>query len=207
MTELSFEVIGARAEPYAATPTIMLRLRIESSSPLHALALKCQIRIEPQRRTYSRVEEEQLYELFGDIPQWGDSLRPFLWTHVSTLVGGFSGSVEVDLPVGCTYDFEVAGTKYLHALADGEIPLVLLFSGQGFAERFGVEPVAWHEQARFRLPVQVWRDTMDAYFPNSGWVRLSRPTLDLLSRFRAARALQTWDQSIERLLKEAGEDV
>ena len=207
MTELSFEVIGARAEPYAATPTIMLRLRIESSSPLHALALKCQIRIEPQRRTYSRVEEEQLYELFGDIPQWGDSLRPFLWTHVSTLVGGFSGSVEVDLPVGCTYDFEVAGTKYLHALADGEIPLVLLFSGQAFAERFGVEPVAWHEQARFRLPVQVWRDTMDAYFPNSGWVRLSRPTLDLLSRFRAARALQTWDQSIERLLKEAGEDV
>ena len=33
-------------------------------------------------------------------------------------------STEVDLPVTCTYDFEVAAAKYLHALDDGEIPLV-----------------------------------------------------------------------------------
>ena len=42
-----------------------------------------------------------------------DSLRPFLWTHVSTTVSSFSGSTEVDLPITCTYDFEVSGTQVL----------------------------------------------------------------------------------------------
>ena len=98
------------------------------------LALRCQIRIEPQRRRYSEREEEKLYELFGETPQWGNSLRPFLWTHVSTTIGGFDGAGEFDLPVDCTYDFEVAGAKYLHALGDGEIPLLLLFSGTVFTK-------------------------------------------------------------------------
>ncbi|MHB8671112.1 MAG: DUF6084 family protein [Acidimicrobiales bacterium] len=206
MTRLSFEVLGARAEPYAASPTLSLRLRIKSDTRLHALALKCQIRIEPQRRTYTEAEEERLYEIFGETPQWGDSLRPFLWTHVSTMVGGFSDSIDVDLPIECTYDFEVAGAKYLHSVEEGEIPILLLFSGQAFADGFGVEPVAWQEEAAFRLPVQVWREMMDMYFPNSGWIRLGRPTIDALTRFKAARTLPTWDQTIEQLLKEAGEE-
>src|SRR6202035_584559 len=125
------EVLGSRAEPHAAVPTIMLRLRAEEADgfTIHALALRCQIRIEPQRRRYSASEQERLYELFGETPQWGDSLRPFLWTHVSTTLGRFDGATEFELPVECTYDFDVAGSKYLHGLADGEIPLVLLFSG------------------------------------------------------------------------------
>jgi len=47
---------------------------------------------------------------------------------------------------------------------------------------------------------------MDRYFPNAGWLRLSRETIDRLQRFRAERALPTWEQAIEALLKEAGED-
>ena len=211
MTALAFEVLGARPEAHAAVPTIMLRLRITESSgaSVHASALKCQIRIEPQRRRYSHEEEDRLYELFGDTPRWGDSLRPFLWTHVSMTVTAFKGSIEVDLPVECSYDFEVAAAKYLHALGDGEIPLLLLFSGTVFTRGevgFAAEPVAWDQEASFRLPVAVWRGAMDLYFPNSGWLRVSRETLDALQRFKASRALPTWDQAIERLLKEAGED-
>ena len=71
---------------------------------------------------------------------------------------------------------------------------------------FAVEPVAWDLEASFRLPVAVWRDTMDLYFPNSGWIRVSRDTLDALQRFKSGRALPTWDQAFEHLLKEAGED-
>jgi hypothetical protein len=115
----------------------------------------------------------------------------------------------IDLPIQCTYDFEIAGTKYLHALDDGDIPLVLLFSGTAFTRGdagFNAAPVAWHEEASFRLPVRVWRDVMDLYFPNSGWVRVSRETLDALTRFKASRALPTWDHAFEQLLKEAGED-
>jgi hypothetical protein len=211
MTTLTFEVVGARPEPHAAVPTIVLRLRVEEADgrAVHALALRCQIRIEPQKRRYGPEEEERLYEIFGETSRWGDSLRPFLWTHVSTTIGGFNGSTEFDLPVECTYDFEVAGAKYLHSLSDGDIPLVLLFSGTVFTPGevgFAAEPIPWNLESAFPLPVAVWRGVMDLYFPNSGWLRLHRDTLDRLQRFKAERALPTWDQALERLLKEAGVD-
>ena len=148
----------------------MFRLKVTEAGggAVHALALRCQIRIEPQRRRYEPDEEERLYELFGDTPLWGSSLRPFLWTHVSTTLGGFTGETEFELPVECTYDFEVAGAKYLHALSDGEIPLLMLFSGTVFTRGesgFSAEPVSWDREASYRLPVSVWRDVMDMYFP------------------------------------------
>ena len=148
-------------------------------------------------------------ELFGETPRWGDTLRPFLWTHVSLTVTGFTGRPRSTCPITCTYDFEVAAAKYLHALDDGEIPLVLLFSGtvvrHGAQPGFSAAPVVVDEEASYRLPVQLWRDMMDLYFPNSGWLRLRRDTLDALQRFKAERALPTWDETFERLLKEAGE--
>jgi hypothetical protein len=233
MTSLTFEVIDARPEPHAAVPTIMLRGRVSESTGgrVHALVLRVQIRIEPQRRRYAPEEEDRLYELFGAPAQWADSLRPFLWTHVTTTIGGFTGSTEFDLPVPCTYDFEVAGAKYLHALEGGEIPLILLFSGTAFTQAapvsgvgmwapgvagaglpgagaggFVAEPIAWNLEAAYRMLVSVWRGVMDLYFPNSGWVRVSRDTLDRLQHFKAAQAVPTWDQAFELLLKRAGED-
>ena len=213
MTTLAFEVVEARPEPHAAAPTIMMRVRVSEidGGTVHALALRCQIRIEPQRRRgYQPEEEERLYELFGETPRWGDSLRPFLWTHVSTTVAAFTGTAEFDLPIECSYDFEVAGAKYFHALSGGEVPLLLLFSGTIFTRGelgFAAEPVSWNMEASYRMPVSVWRGVMDLYFPNSGWLRVSRETLDALQRFKASRALPTWDQTLELLLKHAGEDI
>jgi hypothetical protein len=212
MTALTFDVLDARAEPYAALPTIVFRLRIAETGggAVHALALRCQIRIQPHLRRYDTGEELRLTELFGERSQWGDSVRPFLWTHVSTMVTGFTGATEIDLPVTCTYDFEVAGTKYLHALGDGSVPLLLLFSGTCFTRGsagFVAEPVAWDQEASFELPVRVWRGVMDLYFPNAGWIRVDRATLDALQRFKTDRALPTWDHAFERLLKEAGADA
>jgi hypothetical protein len=205
---LGFEVLDARPEPHAAVPTITMRIRVTEADggTVHALALRCQIRIEPQRRRYQPEEEERLYELFGETPHWGDSLRPFLWTHVSTTVPAFTGATEFDLAVECTYDFEVAAAKYLHALAGGEVPLRLLFSGTAFTrgERgFAAEPVSWDLEAAYRMPASLWPAVMDLYFPNSAWLRLGRPTLDALQQFKAARALPTWDQAFELLLKYA----
>lgn len=210
MTALSFEVLGARAEPHAAVPTLVLRLRVVEAGggDVHALALRCQIRIEPQRRRYEPAEEERLYELFGETTQWGSSLHPFQWTTVSSTIAGFSGATEIDLPVECTYDFEVAAAKYLHSLAGGEIPLLLLFSGTVFtrgATGFAAEPVSWDQEASFGLPVSTWRAVMDLYFPNSGWVRVRRDTLDRLRSYKVRRALPSWDDAFELLLKEAGE--
>jgi len=208
MTDLGFTVLGARAEPYAAVPTLMFRLRITETTGerIHTLALRCQIQIEPRRRHYTEAEQERLLELFGEPPRWGETLKTILWTHAQLMVPGFEGSREIDLPVACTYDFELTAAKYFHALDEGEIPLLLLFSGTVFTRGqtgFSVEPVPWEKEAPFRLPVRVWRDLMDHYFPGSAWIRLRRESFDALHQFKGRRALATWDDAVEALLYEA----
>lgn len=208
MSRLSFAVLGARAEAYAAVPTLVLRLRIaeESGERVHALALRCQIQIEPRRRRYSRRETEGLLDLFGTPARWGDTLKALLWTHVSLLVPGFEGTTEVDVPVTCTYDFEVAAAKYLHALREDAVPLSLLFSGTLFRpgdSGFTVEQVPWDKEAPFDLPVATWREVMDRFFPGSAWIRLRRDSFDALARFKSERALPTWEAALTELLEEA----
>ena len=67
MTPLSFTCTGVRADPYAAGPTLVFRLRITAGDQarVHALALRCQLRLEPARRGYGTEEGERLTDLFG----------------------------------------------------------------------------------------------------------------------------------------------
>jgi hypothetical protein len=212
MPELSFAVVGARAEPYAAVPTLSFQLRLEEESglPIHTIALRCQIQIEAQRRHYSAPERERLLELFGEPKRWGETLRPLLWTQASLMVSGFTGSTEVSLPLICTYDFEVIAAKYMQALDEGEIPLLFMFNGtvfaKGGANGVAIQPVPWEKEASFRLPVRVWREVMDRYFPGSAWIRLGRESFDALHRFKGRRALPTWDDAVAALLGAAGEE-
>jgi hypothetical protein len=210
VSQLEFTVLDVRPEQYAVVPNLLVRLRIDENTgaTVHAVALRCQIRIEPQRRAYDGRERSDLVELFGLPEQWDRTLRPFLWAHSASTVKGFTSSIEVDLPVSCTYDFDVAAAKYLNALGDGEVPLVFLFSGTIFsrtASGFGVEQVPWDLEATYRMPVRVWRELMDLYFPNTAWLRLDRDTLAELSRFKAARALPSWEAVFGTLLERAAE--
>lgn len=210
MSDLRFAITGARPEPYAAVPTLMFGLRVEEKSGVDVqnVALRCQIRIEPQRRRYSPPEGDRLLELFGDTSRWGDTLKPFLWTHVTHMLPAFRGGADVELPVTCTYDFDVAAAKYLHSLDGGEVPTLFLFSGTVFwkgQDGMQMSPVPWDREASFRLPVETWRGLMDLYFPGGGWLRLRRETLDALMRCKARHALATWDEVIETLVRQAGE--
>lgn len=205
MTELAFSVLDVVPEPYGAAPTLLFRIRLTESTgaTVHAAVLRAQIQIEPQRRGYGDGERDGLTDLFGTPDRWRSTVRPFLWTHATTTVRGFTGDIEFDLPVPCTYDFEVAAAKYLHALRDGEVPLLVLFSGTVFTRGstgFGVEQVPWHLEAAYRMPVRVWRELMDAYFPGGGWIRLDRDTLDALARYRSERGLTSWEQALGELL-------
>ena len=209
MSELIFDVLEARAEPYALAPTLILRLRVMETTgeAVHCLALRTQIRIEPLKRRYNDAEGERLVDLFGERSRWGDTMKPLQFANNSTLVPGFKGTVEIELQIPLTYDFEVATAKYFHGLEEGEIPLLLLFSGTLFLSGetgFSVEQVPWHKEAAFRLPVKTWREAMDTAFPDTAWIRVRRETLDALSRFKSHLALPTWDDTIERLLKEGG---
>jgi hypothetical protein len=210
VTELVFECLDAQPERYAASPILRMELQIAevSGEQVHAIALRCQIRIEPQRRRYDPEEAEGLLDLFGEPERWGDTLKPLQFANVAQMVPGFTGSVRVDLPVPCTYDLEVAATRYFEALRGGEIPLLLLFSGTVFTKRdggFAVTQVPWHKECNYRLPVAIWRELMDQHFPNSAWLRLHRDTLDALLRFKSHEALPTWDHVVEALLGRVGE--
>ena len=205
MTTLAFEVIDVKPQEHAAAPHLLFRLRVTETSgeAVHAIALRCQLRIEPQRRPYDAQEQEGLADLFGTSDRYVTTLKPFLWTHATAMVQGFQGALEFDLPVACTYDFDIAATKYLHALRDGEIPLILLFSGTVFTRGmtgFAVEQLSWSLEAQCRLPVSAWRQLMDLYFPGGGWIRLERESIDALLRFKSERGLTSWEQAITELL-------
>jgi hypothetical protein len=210
MTEVSIQVLDVLPEPFAVAPHLLFRLRLSESSGavVHALALRAQIMVHPQRRPYGDAERAGLVDLFGGSERWSQTLKPFLWAHASTLVQGFQGVQEVDLPVPCTYDFEVTASKYLQALREGEVPLELLFGGTVFTRAgagLSVEQLPWSLQASYRMPVATWRALMDQWFPGSGWIRLDREALDALVRYRSARGLTSWEQTVTALLE--GQEV
>jgi len=207
MAKLIFDCAGASAAPYCATPTLLFRLAITEGlgERVDAIALRCQIRIEPQRRKYSADEARRLHDLFGDTGRWADTVKPIQLANVTAMVPAFTGSTEVGLEVPCTYDLEVASGRYLTGLDDGTIPLLLLFSGTVFTSpegRLRVEPIPWSSEASYRMPVSVWQDVVNEHFPGTAWLRCSRETLDALSAFKAARALPTWDATLAALLAE-----
>jgi len=203
--ELDFQVDGAAPIANAATPQLAFKLRIANSmaDAVHSIALRVQVQIEPMRRRYTPDEQRRLRELFGEPERWSQTLQCLLWTSASVPVPAFTKSVNVDVPVPCTFDFNVAVTKYIHGLDEGEIAISLLFSGTVFyagARGLQVMQIPWEKEARFRLPVSVWKQMMDLYYPNTAWLALRRDALQRLYEYRAEHGLATWEQALERLL-------
>jgi hypothetical protein len=210
VAELAFDCIGARPEKYAVAPSMTFSLRIAETTgqKVDAIALRCQLRIEPARRRYSDAEAERLNDLFGETRRWADTLKPLQFATVSIMVPGFTGSTELDLPVMLSYDLEIGSVRYFAGLDADEVPLLLLFSGTVFSVvegRLQVQQVPWSKEASYRLPVGVWREAIDAHFPNSAWIKMTRETLDELQRFKTRQALPTWDATITALLARAAE--
>ena len=205
MTEVTFAVLDVAPEPYAVTPVLTARVGIAAvgDEPVHAIALRCQVRIEPLRRGYTDDEAAGLLDLFGPRERWSTTQRTFLWQHSTAMVPGFTGATQVDLPLECTYDFEVAAAKYLNALREGTIPLQFLFSGTVFvpgARGFAVQQVPWDREDRYDMPVSVWRQLIEQHYPNTGWVRLRHDTLDELAAYKSQRGLLGFDDAIASLL-------
>lgn len=206
MSHYAFSVLDVFAEPYAATPQLTARLRIEESTGtvVHAIALRCQVRIDPQRRGYDEDEATDLRALFGSRERWSDTLRPFLWMQCSTTVQGFSGVTEVDLPMPSTYDFDVVGSRYMHAVGEGAVPLSFMFSGVVFtkgANGFSVEQVPWDCDTSFQMPVSVWKQMIDVYYPGTGWMRLDHDVMSEIAAYRTEHGLTSWEETIHHLLE------
>ena len=215
MPDLNFQIERAEPKLHAAAPTLVFALRVsqaeDSATSIHTIALRCQIRVEPARRTYTTSERERLRDLFGTPERWGQTLRPMLWTHVSLTVPPFCSTALVDLPVPCTLDFSLAAARYFDALDDGEIPLLFLFSGTIFFEAndgaLQVCQISWEKEAGFRLPAMTWRKLMDHYYPNTALLSLRKDVFERLERYRRDHGLLTWEHALDRLLSSASEPV
>jgi hypothetical protein len=207
MVDIDFTCAEVVPDRYAAAPTVLLKMRAteRTGERVHALALRCQVRIEPLRRHYSDDEAAKVVDLFGDRSRWGSTMQPMQLAFLSQVLPGFVSECTFDLALPLSYDVDVAAHKYLAGLDEGEIPLLLLFSGTVFTGAVGsiaVQPVPWHKETQVRLPVAVWREAMDAIFPGQSWLRLSRDLYDRLVVFRGRHGLVGWDQVVERLLED-----
>lgn len=209
MPDLNFQVTDAAPVLFAAAPTLGFTLAVNNTTPsrvIHSVALRCQVQLEVTRRSYTPGEKKLLADLFGEPSRWGQTLRPMLWTHVQTTIPSFTASASFELPTPCTFDFNVAATKYFHGLEAGEIPLCFMFSGTVYeVDEDGamqVSPVPWDREARFRLPVQVWRDMMNEYYPNTAWLCLQRDVFNRIYQYKVQNGIPTWEQTFERLLAE-----
>lgn len=207
MVELTFAIEGAEVDRFAAAPSLNFKLWIASESPsvrVENVLLHCQIRIEPTRRTYTPDEREELTELFGATHRWKDTLQSMLWTHTNVQVPGFDGQRIVELPVPCSFDFNVAATKYFFGLEGGEVPLAFLFSGTVFYRDDGgllqMDLISWSKEASYRLPVRIWQELMDFYYPNTAWLRIDREVFGELYRYKREHGLTGWDETLRALM-------
>jgi hypothetical protein len=212
--DLRFAIEGAEPVLFAAMPQLAFTLRVDNRPPAEAvesIALRCQIRLDATRRHYSAAEQRRLTELWGEPERWSQTLRSLLWTHVQLVVPRFTGETVAPLYVPCTFDFNVAATKYFAGLESGELPLEFLFSGTAFYRDGGgalqVTQIPWEKEARFRLPVQAWTAMMDHYYPDSGWLCLRRDLLGKLAEYKRLRGRATWDEALETLLADATSGV
>jgi hypothetical protein len=203
---LSFAVDSAEALAFAAVPTLRFALRIESAGgvAVRSVLLDVQLQIAARRRPYDSAAHDRLFELFGVPRDWGTTLRTLPWTRVSVVVPPFSASTVVHVDVPCTYDLEVAASRYFHALGDGEVPLELLFGGTVFyAGPQGLLQtgmIGWDQEAEFALPVRTWKEVMERHFAGTAWLRLSSEGLDRLVAYRSRNKLASWDAVVDALL-------
>jgi hypothetical protein len=205
MPDLSFQIEDASATPNSAVPEISFKARTTNADrgAIHSMALRVQVQIEPVRRRYTAAEQEHLKELFGEPERWSKSLHPLVWANINLNVSGFTGSTVIDVPVPCTFDFNVAVTKYIYGLEDGEIPVSLLFSGTIFYPGpmgLQIAQIPWDRAATYRLPLRVWKEMMDLHYPGTAWLCLRREVFERIEEFRARHGISSWEQTFERML-------
>ena len=184
------------------TPVLTARVGIAAAgdAPVHAIALRCQVRIEPLRRPYTDDEAAGLLDLFGPRERWArhpaarsSGCMPPRWSPASPAPP--RSTCRWSAPTTSRSPRRSTCTR----CATATIPLHFLFSGTVFVpgERgFAVQQVPWDREDRYDLPVAVWRDLIVQHFPNTGWLRLRRDTLDALATYKSQRGLLGFDDAI-----------
>jgi len=202
--DLKFRVESASPVARAAVPMINFRVRVLNAGPepVRAAAVVCRIEIDAPRRPTAE-DRERLKDLFGESSRWADSGSALLWTSATMVVPAFSETAACDLLAPCSFDFNVAATKYFYGLQERAAPLRFHFSGQVVFENSagGLESAAFaQEQACYPLPLSAWSELMDDYYPSSMWLRLPREIFERLYQYKTDRAIPTWEDVFDDIL-------
>ncbi len=207
MPELSFKVLAVEPANRGLVPLLHFKVEITNApatEPIQSIMLQTQIQIQSPQRSYDAGEKEKLRELFGRPEDWGQTLRNKLWAHSNTIVRPFTGRTEAVLPVPCTFDLNVAATKYFYSLEGGEVPLLFLFSGTIFYAsddgRLQVQQISWNCESTYRMPTTVWKQLMEHHYPNSAWISLDHEAFERLYQYKREAGAVSWEQVVERLL-------
>ena len=207
MPELTFRIGEVKSLAYATVPMLRAPIGITNLTPderVQSIVLNCQVQIETLGRPYSAAEEAKLLDLFGERERWARTMKPMLWVNSVVKVPAFEAETTVDLMLPCTLDFDVAATKYFYGLDAGEFGITVLFSGTVFyAGSDGATQIAqipWDREARFRLPVGVWKRAIDAHYADTVWLRLPKEVFERFYIYKVARGIPTWEQAIGQLL-------
>jgi hypothetical protein len=205
--DLDFAVLRARPVKYAAAPMMTIDLQVSEPAgrEVYMVALTIQLMIEPARRPYDDATRGRLVELFGAPERWAVTTRSLVWSKLDVLVPGFTGVTTVTVPIACHYDLELAAAKYLHAVEDSDVPLALHFNGMIYYPRDdgGLQMVLipWSKSIDFRMPVSVWRETIEHYYPGTAWIAVRSETFEALQKEKLERGLATLDACIADLLE------
>jgi hypothetical protein len=210
MPDMSFRIGDVQPLPYAAVPTLRAPLEIRNeagSNAVQSISLNCQVQIEPLGRPYTAAEEARLLDLFGERERWARTMKPMHWLNTVVKVPAFDSQTSVDLLLPCTLDFDVAATKYFYGLDAGEISGVVFFSGTifhaGLDGRTYIAQISWDREAHFRIPVEAWKNAIDAHYAGTAWLRLPKEMLQRLYLYKVARGIPTWEKALEQLLDHA----
>jgi hypothetical protein len=207
--QVTFEVLGAAHEPFAAQPTLRFEMGVSEPSgrDIYAISVSAQINFDPARRQYDAATRESLFEIFGAPERWPSTTRSFLWTHASTIVHSFNDAITFGLEVPCTADLEVVAARYVAALPDGEVPLTMHFTGrilyEGPQRQVQVVHLPWTTSASYQMPISVWRNMMKHHHGESGFVLVHNDTLKALTKRKRACGLHSYDAVVLDLLEQA----
>ena len=210
MPDLDFKISGDKSAERGLTPLLHFKIEIVNGTPsekIQSVMLHSQIQVQSAQRAYTPSEKEKLRELFGRPEDWGRTLRNKLLAHANCIVPAFAERAEAVLVIPCTFDLNVAATKYFYALEDGEVPLLFLFSGTVFYSgqdgRLQIQQISWEKEAAWRMPIAAWHSMMNHHYPDSAFVCLDRGMFDRLYEFKRQHGFATWEQAMERLLAQS----
>jgi hypothetical protein len=51
------------------------------------------------------------------------------------------------------------------------------------------------------MPVKIWREMMDAYYPNTAWLCLRRDIFERVYEYKVQHGIPSWEQALESLLQ------